>query len=226
LAFFANSSLADLGAPAVLSDGDTFHWVFVTSTTTDAASGDIGVYNDFVNDVADASTLSITNVVGVTSFSDITWSAMASTSTVDAKDNIGDIQSPIYNTKNQFTASNEGQLFNAELTWPWSVDENGIQQYSKQAWTGTAAGSGGVATGYPLGSVWPNYGASWYKGATRWFGTWANSNTEQYGLYAISEELTVGPTVPVPGAAVLGMIGIGMVGAYTRKRRQARITAA
>ena len=30
--------------------------------------------------------------------------------------------------------------------------------------------------------------------------------------------------VPVPGAAILGMIGIGMVGAYTRKRRLAHVT--
>lgn len=32
--------------------------------------------------------------------------------------------------------------------------------------------------------------------------------------------------VPVPGAAILGMIGISMVGAYTRKRRQAHVTEA
>jgi hypothetical protein len=30
--------------------------------------------------------------------------------------------------------------------------------------------------------------------------------------------------VPVPGAMVLGMIGIGMVGAYTRRRRLANVT--
>jgi len=32
--------------------------------------------------------------------------------------------------------------------------------------------------------------------------------------------------VPVPGAAILGMIGIGMVGAYTRKRRLTHVTEA
>lgn len=44
-----------------------------------------------------------------------------------------------------------------------------------------------------------------------------------YGVYGNFDNLA---PVPVPGAAVLGMIGIGMVGAYTRKRRQADVTEA
>ena len=54
------------------------------------------------------------------------------------------------------------------------------------------------------------------------------------GVYAGAEELgfrvasdfPAPAPVPVPGAAVLGMIGIGMVGAYTRKRRQTNVAAA
>ncbi len=49
------------------------------------------------------------------------------------------------------------------------------------------------------------------------------------GLFAVSQspvyfsnlEYAV---VPVPGATVLGMIGISMVGAYTRKRRLSHVT--
>lgn len=37
-------------------------------------------------------------------------------------------------------------------------------------------------------------------------------------------QIALGAPVPVPGAALLGMIGIAMIGAYTRKRRQADVT--
>jgi len=51
----------------------------------------------------------------------------------------------------------------------------------------------------------------------------------EFGFYNYSQqsvryagfEQTGGVIVPVPGAAILGVIGIGMVGAYSRKRRQA-----
>jgi hypothetical protein len=57
-----------------------------------------------------------------------------------------------------------------------------------------------------------------------------------YSIYSFAlDNFTFGPVgeapaaaaaVPVPGAAILGMIGIGMVGAYSRKRRQAHVTEA
>ena len=53
-AFLANSAMAGFMPPPGLSPGDTFHWAFVTSTTRDGISTDIGVYNAFVNTAADA----------------------------------------------------------------------------------------------------------------------------------------------------------------------------
>ena len=38
------------------------------------------------------------------------------------------------------------------------------------------------------------------------------------------DDISINGRVPVPGAAILGMIGIGMVGAYARKRRQATVS--
>ena len=63
--------------------GDTYRLIFVTSTTTDATSTDISTYNAFVQGVADAAGL------GTSSAGSVTWSAVGSTATVDARDNTG-----------------------------------------------------------------------------------------------------------------------------------------
>ena len=55
-----------------------------------------------------------------------------------------------------------------------------------------------------------------------WYAYSANSAPIQL---SVSNTVELTP-VPVPGAAILGMIGIGMVGAYTRKRRIAHVTEA
>ncbi len=44
-------------APPDLSPGDTFHYVFVSSTQRDATSSDITVYNLFVQGLADAAAI-------------------------------------------------------------------------------------------------------------------------------------------------------------------------
>ncbi|MFK7911315.1 MAG: PEP-CTERM sorting domain-containing protein [Akkermansiaceae bacterium] len=58
--------------------GDTYRLIFVTSTTTTATSTDINTYNTFVQGVANGAGLG-----------GITWSAVGSTSSVDARDNTG-----------------------------------------------------------------------------------------------------------------------------------------
>ena len=73
LTFFTNSSVADFYAPAGLSPGDTFHWVFVTSMTRDALSTEIQDYHDFVQAAANASPQVVHGVQGVSALADITW---------------------------------------------------------------------------------------------------------------------------------------------------------
>jgi len=51
-----------------------------------------------------------------------------------------------------------------------------------------------------------------------------NPSNTLSNIYSASNSSPIDP-VPVPGAAILGMIGIGMVGAYSRKRRPARVKA-
>ena len=67
--------------PAVLAPGDQYRLVFVTSTTRDATSSNIGDYNTFVTNAAAA----VTELAALGT----TWSAIGSTATVDARDNTG-----------------------------------------------------------------------------------------------------------------------------------------
>jgi hypothetical protein len=65
--------------PTGLNPGDEYRLAFVTSTTRDATSSDITVYNGFVTASANA----VTELALLGS----TWTAIASTPTADARDN-------------------------------------------------------------------------------------------------------------------------------------------
>ncbi len=70
--------------PAGLLPGDTFRIVFVTDGTTTAGSSDISTYNQFVTTQAGGATYD-----GVT----VSWTAIASTASTNAIDNIVGSQS-------------------------------------------------------------------------------------------------------------------------------------
>ena len=70
---------APITLPIGLNPGDEYRLAFVTSTTRDATSTDIAVYNAFVT--AAANTQAELLALGTT------WTAIASTFTVDARDN-------------------------------------------------------------------------------------------------------------------------------------------
>jgi len=93
---------ADLITPLDLSPGDKFHWVFVTSGTTSATNTSIDYYNNFVDDAADAGTLT-SGVVG-------DWKVIGSTSTTSAKSNIGTSIYPIYDLNGNRIADSTADL--------------------------------------------------------------------------------------------------------------------
>ena len=76
-----------LTTPAGLSPGDHFRFVFVTDGTTTATSSNINDYNTFVTEQAGGATYN---------GQPITWVAIASTPTVNAIDNVGLTQDPVY----------------------------------------------------------------------------------------------------------------------------------
>ena len=215
-------ALADLTltAPATLSPGESFRFVFVTDGTTNATSTNIADYNNFVNTQADGATYN---------GSVVSWVAIASTATVNAIDNVG--QAPIsgvyladgtlVTTSTTSSGLWSGSLYSAideDLTGPNSP---GL------IWTGTNP-NGTAYPAIPLGSTGNGYALA---GDTN-FNTinWVQFNVLPYTqflpLYGISQILTVPSVVSVPEPSTLLTSVTAIVAAIAygrcRKRRDQR----
>jgi hypothetical protein len=177
-------------APGVAA-GDQYRLAFVTSTNTDATTSSIAYYNVFVNIAA--------NLEPALSSLGTTWTAIASTAMVAARDNTNTnpvtVGLPIYNLAGQLIATSNADLWEGNLSASISYDEHGappLPGYT-EVWTGT--GSTGIPDDPtdPLGASWPVWGST--KSATSdWIDTGgyypASGN---HTLYAISGPLTVVP---------------------------------
>lgn len=75
----SESRAVPITQPTGLNPGDQYRLVFATSTTRDATSSNIADYNAFVTGVADS--------VPELLLLGTTWTAIASTASVDARDN-------------------------------------------------------------------------------------------------------------------------------------------
>jgi len=211
---------ADIYAPGDLNPGDTFRFVFVSSRTINAQSSLRSTYDDFVNETAGlAAAPTVHNVVkgveGVDVVGDIEWSAIVSTASGGSvKDDIGNFLYPVYNTHMECVADNAADLFSGGLYAPIMFDESGSEKVTS-AWTGFTS-DGTPAPYRSLGNSWVNMGEA---DATNSDWLYTNDRENKYGksIYAISEELTVAP-VPVPGAFLLGILGLSLAGVKLRKR--------
>ena len=173
---------AGIFVPAGLNPGDKYHLAFVSSTSRDATSPDIGVYNSFVQAAADAA--------GIGASEGVVWKAIACTTTVKARDNAL-VSAPVYRMDGQQLATGFSDLWSSALNASLSLDENG-QTITSIVWTGTNP-DGGQAS-HPLGITVPiNTGFTapgelvlWIKNGEH------HSPSINYALYALSSELTVG----------------------------------
>ena len=88
--FLGAVSLAvPITVPTDLNPGDPYVLAFVSSTVRDGTSSNIGDYNNFVQGLADTA--------GIGQAQGLTWKAIASTATVDARDNVGNFGNvPVY----------------------------------------------------------------------------------------------------------------------------------
>jgi hypothetical protein len=218
---FVSLSYADpITVPPGLAPGDPYRLVFVTSVPIDATSSDIDYYNAFVTAVA--------NSDPTLAAMDLTWTAIVSTPTVNAIDNIGEDDVPVYNLAGQLVASSDtaatGGLWDTNVTPlanPIEFNEDGGLECC-DAWTGTAPDGEAVpqaTLGDPSGDsavgLVQSTGISWLDAGS-------DSQGDSVLIYAISDDPVKPPTAPEPGTISLMLLGgMFLVGKMRSKRTKA-----
>ena len=221
--------------------GDTYRFAFTSSELTNATSSDINYYNTFVQDLANTSPLNIGAAQGVS------WKAIASTITIDARDNTSTniaVNGPgetiflldgtsivatdyisLWSFDGHDNAINKTEL----LTTPPSVFQYGDVWSGTQRWgyddpnpRGLTYGTADTAGAGPLGD--PDGDAQvglWpFTSGTHWIWRWPRTTDTELPLYGLSDPLTlVDPDaiVPEPATATIALLGLG--GLMMRRRR-------
>ena len=211
IAPLANAALVE---PAGLNPGDTYHVIFVSSTTRDATSADILDYDAHVNAAADGA--------GIGSGIGLDWRALGSTTSVSAYDHLSPLFSdpdntPIYNQNGDLVATSLNDLFSGgALDGPILYDENGVELITL-VWTGTFR-FGDAYTSFTLGSAnnFTIYGNSDIQFSSAWVTNASSDASVNRSLYGMSGAITV---VPVPAAVWL--FGSALLGLSWRRRAPA-----
>ena len=224
LILISTQSIAALLAPSGLNAGDRFHYIFVTSGTTDAFSSDITTYNAFVQATAD--TVGIGSGIGLTD-----WRALASTPTINASDNLAPLFNdlnnvPIYNMGSDLVSSSLMDLWANGSTNTILYEEDGTPNFDN-VWTGTTP-DGNADPNNAMGSptLLSKYGFPY--NASQNIAAAPLAFSEQFilnHLYGVSQELIVLEngeaalsSVPVPAAIWLICSGLlGLLGISRRK---------
>lgn len=208
--------------PPGLAPGDTYRLVFVTHDTIAATSSDISTYNNFATIEADGN-LALA-ALGVS------WTAIASTESVNAVANIGGIASSagIYLVNGTEVAASTAALFNTSVTnlkEPIDLDQYG-DIINNAVWTGTDP-SGQSDPTWALGSTVPFNGNASVFGdpmtGTAWLYQSLLTQPNLLPLNAISPVLTVPASTPEPASISLTVLGGAvLLLAYRRKQRNHR----
>ncbi|MCA9258609.1 MAG: PEP-CTERM sorting domain-containing protein [Planctomycetales bacterium] len=190
------TALAALVTPEGVGPGTAYRLVYNTRSRTRAGSDDIEVYNSFAQASA--------NAAGMGASEGAVWKAIASTATVDARENIaGSDDVPIYNLAGQLVASGDADLWDGTLSALLNYNEFG-QLNNVDAWTGTLA-SGEKDPVYHLGS---EAAASWCGRPSFSDGRWTAFITpfadSFLSIFAISEPIIAPFTADFDADAAVG----------------------
>ena len=211
LGFCASAAATPITVPTSLNPGDGYRLAFVTSSIRNGASPDIASYDAFVSSVA--------NTQPALASLGTTWKAIASISTVDARNNTGTnplvdgVGVPIFLLNDTLLARDNFDLWDGSILVPLMIDESGATNQQSYVWTGTT--SSGTAHAWALGSENPVIGLNEFV-TSGWIDAATYFSFLQEPAYAVSDVLVV---IPEPGTAVL--IGIGLFGMASLPRRVA-----
>lgn len=223
LAFTSTASATLIDSINLLNPGDKYRVLFVTSTTRDATSSDINVYNTFVQAAADAG--SVTNPLG------LTWNVLGSTESVNAQSNTSIFQSDtdavtFFNTSGSIVAMSGSDLWSGSITAPILDSENGMSLFGAIVYTGTSH----IGTTFSQNGLGSNFrfvrtGNSYVSVDEKWISGLNTSRERVHSFYGASQ-LSVIPSqqlpppvsVPEPGSSLilLGLAGL----LFSRYRKQ------
>jgi len=211
----AQATSLNLPTPAGLNPGDTFRFLFVTSTTRDATSADIIDYDAFVN--GDAGGATHDGAI-------VSWKAVGSTATVAARDNVGGFGTlvPVYLTNgtkvaNDLTINAGGFWSGALLAAPGVLIDGTTITGDGSVWTGSDEFG---LNGGSLGDGTPVFGNAFYSNGF-WITVGAVPNNIPNRFYGMSDILTVASAVPEIDPAGIGSVlalVTGALGLLERRR--------
>jgi hypothetical protein len=222
----AHAEAVALATPAGLAPGAQFRFLFLTSGTQAATSTDIADYNTFVNSQASGATYE---------GSVVSWKAVGSTATVNARDNVGGFGGnvPVYLTNGTLLAgdlttgtSNKGLWSGLLFTTPTiGIDGNGVT--TSFAHTGSNADGTGLTDRQLGADSFVQYGDPTINAGTfgRYFSLNGMPTSIAVNFYGVSSELTVPNAVPEIDPAGMGSVlalVTSALGLLERKRSRAR----
>jgi hypothetical protein len=218
LAGFECQAHAAIPVPTVLSPGDPYHLVFVSSTAHDTNFGGLSGADAYVQALADAAGIGVTEGV--------TWKALLSDKKPTDAISRFNPSAPVYNMHGDRIAANGAALWGTTTTNlenPVAYDEygNGSTTILIEVWTGTnpdgtydlaksnwqAADNDGTATAGSSIAV----NTDWMTGGGY------PVETVPLSLFAFSDQLIV--PVPEPTALMLAAIGLSSLVVLGRQRR-------
>jgi hypothetical protein len=205
-----------LKTPAGLSYGESFRFVFITDGSTSGTSSNISAYNTFVNAQAGGATYN---------GSVVTWDAIGSTSRVNAIDNVGQTNTPVYMADGTLVTSSTTStgLWSGSLQNPIDEDLSGKSEAFFAVLTGTT--TTGVASADPLGNFLGITIGDSGKTNALWVQQVAIPSFLSERMYGISQVLTAvpePPTVWMAGPAIVAVAALG----WSRGRRDRHLRSA
>lgn len=201
------SAHAAVLVPPGVAPGESYQLAFVTSVGTAAASGEIGVYNDWVQAAAVAAGIG----------GGATWSAIASTEAVDANAN-APVSTKVFNMHGELVATGYSDFWDGSHSVGVGIDysEYGIGK-NTNVWTGSNT-DGTRAANNALGNLSAAWGESTLSSGG-WISRGTQSTAVSYSLYALSQPLTA--PVPEPATWAMLLAGVALVGTMARRREMA-----
>ena len=208
-----SASAGPINTPTGLTPGDQFRIIFTTTAFSDATSSNLATYDSFVSNDASGTTYNGNQV---------TWKAIVSNLSTNARDHIGLLSTsivPIYTPDG--TKVSNGNLWSTLLA-KVNKSIDGGQQSTGPHWTGTNDNGTTAGLGYAIGQATPIIGNNAYLANGSWIAANSTANTDTLRLYGISETLTVPSisAVPEPSTAMLAGLGglAALVYSFKRKR--------